>query len=99
MKLQSVYGKPKSETTAARYCDVNSIVFVFIMALRCCCLPFCNNEDTRLILLHSDVVLLLCRERTKRFNRKMDGSGRVVKTFAEAALETLSLQSAMHTKN
>jgi hypothetical protein len=32
---------------------VNSIVFVFIMAF--CCLLFCSNEDTRLILLRRNV--------------------------------------------
>lgn len=52
----------RRQTTPHVYCDVNSIVFVFIVAL-CCCyfLLFCNNEDTRLILLHIVNVLLLSK--------------------------------------
>lgn len=40
---------------------VNSIVFVFIMALLLA--SFCNNEDTRPILLRRNVVLLLNHRR------------------------------------
>lgn len=60
-------GIRRQTTTTAFIVDVNSIVFVFIVALL---LDFFNNEDTRLILLQSNVDLLLYR-RHERANGKL----------------------------
>lgn len=84
----------RQTTTAARYCDANSILFVFIMALRCFCLPFCNNEDTRLILLHSNAVSCCYAESVQSdLTERSMGVEELLK-LCRAAIDTLSLQQS-----
>lgn len=71
LKLKCVYRKdgirrPTTTAVPRVYCDVNSIVFVFIIWLCCCSFFVVSNEDTRLILLHSNNVVLLLYARESR---------------------------------